>query len=114
MGLFRRLWAFLTTIFEAGVSVDKEADMDGKVAIIGIGQDRQAKLLELARQAAITPPGRKRRPRRFVSPTKEWRDMPKWQPCPTCRHEAKRTAKTLGGAHYHCPTHGTFLVKGRR
>lgn len=40
-------------------------------------------------------------------------NMPKYQPCPLCRHRSKRLEKTLGGAHYHCPNpdHSNFLVR---
>ncbi len=37
--------------------------------------------------------------------------MPKRQPCPNCRKNCERVAKTMGGANYRCPNHGSFFVR---
>lgn len=39
-------------------------------------------------------------------------NMPKRQPCPSCRANSVRGEKLTGGANYRCRTHGEFFVKG--
>ena len=47
---------------------------------------------------------------RYVSTQRGGLNMPKRRPCPVCGKWSKRRNKTLGGADYHCPSHGLFFV----
>lgn len=55
------------------------------------------------------PKGRKYR---MVRTSRGGINMPKKQPCPVCSSNSKRRDKTLGGANYRCPRHGSFFVRG--
>jgi predicted RNA-binding Zn-ribbon protein involved in translation (DUF1610 family) len=49
---------------------------------------------------------------RMVITSRGGPNMPKHQPCPACGSwAAKRDSKTVGGANYICPNHGSFFVR---
>jgi len=54
---------------------------------------------------------RERKRQRYVNTQLGGINMPKYQPCPLCGRGSKRREKTLGGANYHCPSHGIFFVR---
>jgi len=112
--LFKRLWKGIRRIFgfrekDSEVLLEKVAIVGSRDATVG-SRERV-----IAGGGEIAKPEKRRfrflRGRRRGSGP----DMPRYQPCPLCRHGSKRGAKTVGGAQYYCPDpdHGVFLVKAK-